>query len=79
MAAERAAACHGSEIQADDCCTPTTAAQAVEVIPLGPAVVPLAAAMELQPKLEPAAEHLTPAGWERSATPFYTLFRALLI
>ncbi len=73
-----AAPCHGSVIQADDCCPTDSTAAAVDLVSVSPVAAPASADVALTPR--PAADTpLRTVAGEGLATPLYTLFRSLLI
>jgi hypothetical protein len=72
-------ACHGTAIQAVDCCPAAAAVELVEVVPLTSATAPAVVDAAQAPRLEPGEAILPAARCEPPSTPLYTLFRALLI
>jgi hypothetical protein len=76
---ESAPPCHGSTIQAADCCVSAEIPEAVEVATV--VVAPAAAAAAGAPAPRLAGDGVTPSALpvEAASPPLYRLFRALLI
>ena len=71
--------CHGTAIQADDCCPEMAAAESAEAVrAIGVTAPAEAAAVVLPPAASEPARGASSASAARS-TPLYRLFRALLI
>lgn len=77
-AASQSVPCHGSVIQADDCCPADTAAAVVDLASVSPVAAPASADMALTSRPAPGTPLRSDAG-PAPATPLYTLFRSLLI
>lgn len=71
--------CHGTAIQADDCCPEMTAGEPAAAPPVVVATALEAGAATLAAALPPSGDLAAPSRSPGAATPLYRLFRALLI
>lgn len=70
--------CHGTAMQADDCCL-SAAAEAAEAVPVAAAKASAAGEVLPVPRPETGAEVPLAERRDTPSTPLYRLFRALLI
>lgn len=72
------APCHGTAIQADDCCVTSAGGEPADLLPVVALSAPAAAAGSA-PRWEPAPSGATADRVEAPTAPLFRLYRALLI